>query len=206
MTIQQNTDVQRRSDINFDTVLHTLRALVPDRHVSHLESLHIAEQQADLLRDILHITTDTFPVDLIEKIPFVSITPVHELPVSGIAFWGDHTWKIHIRAEEPLSRRRFNTLHEFKHVIDHPNLGRLYDGRPHVAAGERELVADHFAACVLMPADQLRRASLETVDRCTLAGRFHVDHTQLGHRLDDLDLTPIAPEQLSIYVTERRIT
>ena len=206
MTTQQTTAIPHGSDINFDTVLHTLRALVPDRHVSHLETLHIAEQQADLLRGILHITTDTFPVELIEQVPFISIKRINGLPVSGIAFWGDHTWKIHIRAEEPLSRRRFNTLHEFKHVIDHPNLSRLYDERPHVAAGERELVADHFAACALMPANLLRRASRETSDRCSLAGRFHVDHAQLGHRLDDLDLTPMAAEQLSIYVTERRIT
>ncbi len=206
MTLQQSSTTTPECELNLDSVLHTLRALVPDRRVSHLESLHIAEQQADLLRDMLHVRTDEFPVDMIERIPFISVKQVKELPVSGIAFWGDHTWKIHIRAEEPLTRRRFNTLHEFKHVIDHPHLSRLYDERPHVAAGERELVADHFAACVLMPANRLRQSPVETGARCALASRFHVDHAQLGRRLGDLGLMSLDPEHLSIYVTERRIT
>lgn len=206
MTTTRTTHQDRDPGPDLDSVLHTLRALVPDRRLSHLESMRLAEQQADLLRDILNVTDDTFPAAMIEQIPFITVKLVPELPVSGLAFWGDHTWKIHLRAGEPVTRRRFNLLHEFKHIIDHPHQARLYDDRPHVAAGERELVADYFAACALMPADRLREATAETPDRYRIAARFHVDSKQLARRLADLDLNPADPAHLSIYVTERRIT
>lgn len=183
-------------------VLHDLRGLVPPRHLSHLERLHLAERQAAALRQSLGITTDRFPVRLLRQIPRIQVRTVDDLPVSGITFWGDHTWKIHVRAAESLAHQRFTVLHEFKHILDHPACGALYDERAYVALGERELVADHFAACALLPAENLKAAYATGSDRRDLARRFGVNGRHLALRLAELGLEP----HLNTHVTERRIT
>lgn len=185
-------------------VLRTLRAVVPARRLGHLEALRVAEQQADLLRDTLGVTEDYFPVELIGHLPHVTVATVDHLPVSGLTFWGDHHWHIHIRASEASPDRRFTTLHEFKHVIDHPYQGACYDARLSIAAAERELVADYFAACVLMPHDRMEAAVSETPDRDALERRFGVNHRHLARRLADLELSSPDPEELGIYISERR--
>jgi len=181
-------------------VLHDLRTLAPDRHLSHTERLRLAERQAAALRRMLDVTSDRFPVRCLRHIPRIQVRTVADLPVSGITFWGNHTWKIHIRAAESLVHRRFTVLHELKHIIDHPDRGRLYDDRAYIALGERELVADHFAACALLPAEKLKAASLSIQDRRELAQNFGVSGRQLALRMVDLGLTPATTSN----VTERR--
>lgn len=192
------------SSVIVTPVLHTLRAVVPARRLGQLEALRIAEQQADLLRDTLGITEDDFPVQLVGQLPHVSVANVAHLPVSGLTFWGNHCWHIHVHAGESAVDRRFTTLHEFKHVIDHPYQGACYDARLSMAAAERELVADYFAACVLMPRDRLESAVHETPDPDALASRFGVNHRHLVRRLADLGLANPASDELGIYLSERR--
>lgn len=183
-------------------LLHDLRALTPDRQLSHVERLRLAERQAAVLRRALGVTDDRFPIRLLRDIPHICVRTVDDLPVSGLTFWGDHTWKIQIRSEESLTHRRFTVLHEFKHIIDHPVSGRLYDERAYVAIGERELVADHFAACALLPAKNLKTACTTQPDRRELARRFGVGGRQLALRLAELGLDCDS----TTNVTERRIT
>jgi predicted transcriptional regulator len=184
------------------SLLHDLRALTPDRQLSHLERLRLAELQATALRRMLGVTEDRFPIHLLRDIPRVCVRTVDDLPVSGLTFWGEHTWKIQIRSEESLTHRRFTVLHEFKHIIDHPVCGRLYDERAYVAAGERELVADHFASCVLLPAKNLKTACDTTADRRELAQQFGVSRRQIALRMAELGLSSVDTPA----ITERRIT
>lgn len=184
-------------------VLHDLRALTPDRPLSHVERLRLAERQATELRRMLGVTDDRFPIHLLRHIPRVCVRIIDDLPVSGLTFWGDHTWKIQIRSEESLIHRRFTVLHEFKHIIDHPVSARLYDERAYVAIGERELIADHFAACALLPAENLKTACTTQADRRELARRFGVGGRQLALRIAELGLDC---DHDTTNVTERRIT
>jgi predicted transcriptional regulator len=189
-------------DVTATSLLHDLRALTPDRQLSHLERLRLAELQATALRGMLGVTKDQFPIHLLRDVPRVCVRTVDDLPVSGLTFWGEHTWKIQIRSEESVTHRRFTVLHEFKHIIDHPVCGRLYDERAYVAVGERELVADHFAACVLLPAKNLKTACGSTADRRELARQFGVSGRQLALRMAELGLACAQ----TTTITERRIT
>lgn len=205
MTTPTTPQTQSEAPVIVPLVLRDLRALTPDRTLSHIESLRLAEHQATGLRQLLGVAHDRFPIQLIRQIPHISIRTVSDLPVSGLTFWGEHTWKIQVRADESLIHRRFTVLHELKHIIDHPLQGHLYDERAYVATGERELVADYFAACALMPADCLRTAQALISDRKALAAHFGVSGRQMALRLAELDLlgeATTAPNN----VTERRIT
>lgn len=188
MTTPTQSQTRPEATVIVPLVLHDLRALTPARRLSHIESLRLAERQATALRQLLQIAEDRFPIHRIRQIPHVSIRTVCDLPVSGLTFWGEHTWKIQVRAGESLVHRRFTVLHELKHIIDHPLHTRLYDERAYVATGERELVADYFSACALIPADRLRAAHSQTNNRKALAAHFGVSGRQMARRIAELGL------------------
>lgn len=170
-------------------VLHELRALAPSRRMSHLESLRLAAAQASQLRDALGVCTDRFPVELIGQLPRVTVELVADLPASGASFWGHGSWHIHVHADEPEAHRRFTVPHELKHILDHPMQRYIYDERAFVVYGERELIADYFAACLLIPEKRLKRAYARTHDHDELAARFGVTTRRILHRLSEIGLT-----------------
>lgn len=168
-------------------VLQCLRALTPARLLSHLETLRLAEHQATLLRHLLGTTSDAFPLERLDQIPRIRIEHILDLPIPATCFWGRKTWHIHIQATLPRAQRGELVLHELKHIIDHPVRDIVEDPRPLIRDGQRELTADYFAACVLIPEDRLRAAG--TADHADLAERFDVDQAQLEHRLSEAGLT-----------------
>lgn len=170
-------------------VLHELRALAPARRTSHLESLRLAGAQAASLRELLDVRTDWFPTELIAQLPRVTVELVADLPASGASFWGHGSWHIHVHADEPEAHRRFTVPHELKHIIDHPMQKHVYDERAFVVYGERELIADYFAACLLIPERRLKRAYARTRDHDQLAARFGVTTRRILHRLSEIGLT-----------------
>lgn len=129
--------------------LATLRAAVSLRHATNLTAaMHIGQQQAELLREIL----DTHGKDLLERItclPGVTVTAINDLPVASTAFWGNGHWNIHLREQDPPETQRFNALHELKHIIDHPGRRATRADNARLSDEDEELVADHFATCVL---------------------------------------------------------
>lgn len=171
------------------SALFELRSLAPRRRMSHLESLRLAEAQANKLRDILGVTTDFFATQLVECLPRVLVRTVEDIPASGASFWGNGTWHIHIHADEPVTHRRLTLLHELKHIIDHPIQKYVYDERAFVVYGEREIIADYFAACVLVPENRLRAAYAITRNHRELASHFGVSTRRLLHRLSEVGLT-----------------
>lgn len=168
-------------------MLQCLRALTPARRLSHLETLRLAERQATLLRHLLGITSDAFPLERLDQIPRIRIAYIPDLPIPATCFWGRKTWHIHIRDTLSRAQRGELVLHQLKHIIDHPVRSAVEDPRPLIRDGQRELTADYFAACVLIPEDQLRAA--DTADHADLAERFDVDQAQLEHRLSETGLT-----------------
>lgn len=188
-TPQRTDEAKPPTAADQQSVLQQLRALVPDRRVSHLESLRIAERQAQALREILHVDSDYIDTDAIASIARIQIDLVPDIPLSGASFWSNGTWHIHVRADEPVVHRRFTVLHELKHILDHHVQQHVYDERAFVCYGERELIADYFAACVLVPEDRLRAAYQEHQDHRTLSWLFGVSVRRILHRLSEIDLT-----------------
>lgn len=175
-------------------LLQCLRALTPDRRPSHIESLRVAKHQADLLRRLLNVTTDNFPDDQLEHLPRIRVEYVENQAVPASCTWADGHWRIQVSATLPTMTRRELILHEIKHILDYPQRDRVEDGRAMVRDGERELVADYFAACCLIPEQRLRKA--RTTSHRRLAHRFDVDLHQLAHRLSETGLTAtLSPER-----------
>ncbi|HSH80566.1 MAG TPA: ImmA/IrrE family metallo-endopeptidase [Herpetosiphonaceae bacterium] len=112
------------------------------------------------------------------------------IEVSGAASWNGRDWIIAISDDEPLARQRFSLMHEFKHVLDHTTQQFLYHDRPYQTAAEQaERVANHFAACLLMPSVVKRLWCQGNQDISRLAAMLSVSPRAVRYRLDQLRLT-----------------
>lgn len=137
------------------STLATLRSLVPIRTLTFAESLRIADSR---LRELLEIQDDALPEAAISELPRIRIVR-RVLPTSGMIYWDGQEWVIALNFREPEARQRFTLLHEYKHILDHGNLERLYPGsRAADSAKQAEQAADYFAGCALMPRVLVKRA------------------------------------------------
>jgi Zn-dependent peptidase ImmA (M78 family) len=98
---------------------------------------------------------------------------------------------IALNRDEPLVRQRFSLAHETKHLLDIPFGDVLYPATGGMSGGERaEQVADHFAACLLMPKRWVRSAFFNQAitDPRRLAARFDVSQPAMRVRLASLGM------------------
>jgi Zn-dependent peptidase ImmA (M78 family) len=127
----------------------------------------------------------------VTELPRIEIRYQSEMPVSGSAHWEAGHWVITLNASEAAVRRRFSLMHEFKHVLDHTTQHYLYgDTTTDPAAAQRaERVADHFAACLLMPKRWVKSAWFNSHQNVgQLAARLQVSARALSVRLWHLGL------------------
>jgi hypothetical protein len=172
------------------SVLFQLRQLTPRRPLSHGEALRIAELQANRLLEAAGIDSPGTPSELIAGLPFVEVVLRDDLPVSGLTDWYKPRWLILLNGLEPEVRRRFSLMHEFKHILDHPYIDFLYPGTWSNDSERRgELVADYFAACLLMPKRLVKRSFGQGHQQLTeLAAEFGVSTVAMNFRLQQLGL------------------
>jgi hypothetical protein len=178
------------------SVLATLRALVPERPLRYSESLRIAELQANRLLELFAIAGPLVPNELVSELPRIEVRLQHDLPVSGSTHWEAGRWIITLNADEPHVRHRFSLMHEFKHVLDHTTKQYLYGDTEAdaVAADRAERVADHFAACLLMPKRWLKSEWFTSRQRLSVVARhLEVSTRALSLRLWHLGLVGETP-------------
>jgi Zn-dependent peptidase ImmA (M78 family) len=170
------------------STLARIRALAPKRSLDLPTALGIAERQATLLLRLNGLTVAPVSLRAIGALPCITIG-LADLPTSGLSYWTGKHWQLNANRTEPEVRQRFTLAHEFKHVVDHPGRDLFY-----ASHAERERVADHFAACLLMPKLLVTRAwcsGEQDIDR--LASHFVVSVEAMTRRLLTLGL-----------ITERR--
>lgn len=179
------------------SVLSRLRSLTPNRPLTFIEALRIADLQAARLRELIGMSEeDVFPESVIADLPRIRIVR-RTLPTSGVSYWDrDNTeWVIATNSGESEARQRFSLVHEYKHIIDHMAIERLYRGTHFVSAERQaEQAADYFAGCVLMPKRLMLRAwgnGIQRLDR--LAWHFEVSTMAISVRLAQLGLVESTP-------------
>jgi len=129
--------------------LGDLRAVRPHHATDLTVAMSIAHRQAEVLRSILKNRGMDLALERVTGLLGVTVTVINDLPVPGTAFWGNGHWNIHVRQQDPPETQRFNALHELKHIIDHPGRQATTADDARLSCEDEELVADHFAACVL---------------------------------------------------------
>jgi Zn-dependent peptidase ImmA (M78 family) len=125
----------------------------------------------------------------------VAVEPRHRIPrLAGFTHLADGgRWLITVNKDETQGERRQTLAHEFKHILDHPAWGVAY---AHLGFGDEdrhdraiEDVCDHFAACMLMPHQLVRKAWLGGLrDPEALAEFFGVSEEAVVARAEYLGL------------------
>ena len=183
-TIQQNNPNQ--------SVLKTLRTLMPARVLTYHEALQRAELQAGRLLALHQIQEGPVPIEIVTEQPCIRVKHSYDLPASGSAHWNGTDWIITLNAGEYEQRQRFSLLHEYKHILDH-STRHLIQGDPRsklTAEQMAEKVADYFAACALMPKAWVKTAFCsETQSVEQLAAKFQVSPKAMSYRINQLGLT-----------------
>lgn len=177
-------------DIN---VLDILRRLQPGRAVSWSEAHSVAERQAMLLLDLVHVDEPPVPQFVICNLPGIFVDWCEDWPISAMAIQAPSHWRIVVKADEPVWRQRFSLAHELKHVIDDPVIDRLWLHRPAAQRQERaERLCNWFAACLLMPRPWIKRDWCGGMQKiCDLSRRYYVSEEAMSTRLSEIGLAPI---------------
>jgi hypothetical protein len=182
------------STTNRYSLLATLRDLIPKRPLYYSEAVRLTELQAAVLRRELGITTPELPEDAIPSIPRIKVIEIDNLPSSGTSQWSNGTWIIGIDANEPWQRQRFTAAHELWHVINYPTEQYLCTPGPFRSPGEkRELLADYFAGCLLMPKSQIKLLAGQQYPIIEIADTFGVSERAVRFRLGQLKFTEQRP-------------
>jgi len=172
-------------------VIADLRRLTPHRPLTVVEGLRIAELQANRLLAAQGIAEPPVPESIIGTLPRVQIERTGWMHDSGCVGWSKGRWLIVLNRGEPPVRQRFSLAHEAKHILDAPFGDTLYPVWGGMTAMERaEQVADHFAACLLMPKQWVRSAFFNegVTDLRRLAARFDVSQPAMRVRLASLGM------------------
>jgi Zn-dependent peptidase ImmA (M78 family) len=183
------------------SVLTDLRNLVPLRALNMPESYRLAELQATRLRERLGIESLALPTKALLSIPRLRVERLANVAgtASGGTGWSKGTWVIVLNDSEPENRVRYSLCHELKHVIDGHWRDTLYPPLFNLTTRQRsELIANHFAACLLMPRVLVKRLYCDEgiQDTATLARCFGVSVDAMRRRLELLGLIDKAPRCL----------
>lgn len=171
-------------------VLRELRNLSPKRPLRFPEATFVAELQATRLLAAAQVFGPPVPDWVVTSFPRVEVERIEGLRPSGATRWENGRWLILLKADEPYVRQRFSAVHELKHVIDHIVAEIAYPAALGFSAEDRrELVANHFAASVLMPKAWIKRAWREGVQEVRdLADLFEVSREAMRIRLQTIGL------------------
>jgi hypothetical protein len=173
------------------SVIADLRRLTPHRPLTVVEGLRIAELQAHRLLSAQGIAEPPVPESVIASLPRVQVERAGWMQDSGCVGWSKGRWLIVLNRHEPRVRQRFSLAHEAKHLLDAPFGDVLYPAWRGMSAADRtEQVADHFAACLLMPKRWVRSAFFNegVSDTRQLAARFEVSQPAMRVRLASLGM------------------
>lgn len=183
-------------------IINTLQKLVPRRHLHRTEALAVAEKQAQKLRSALGIDTAAITTDQLRAIPGVLIEEVAGLGVSGATRQIGDLWIVLVNSDEAPVRRRFTIAHEIKHILDDEAISHLRQNGSPGPDWLTERVCDYFAACLLMPRPQIKRAYTSvSQDAATLAKMFDVSLDALRIRLQQIGLTD-SPQRCDGYTRD----
>jgi len=101
---------------------------------------------------------------------------------------------IMLNANDPPNRRRFTCAHEIGHFVRRGATMQPYatidfrDGSSATGQDDEEIYANEFAACLLMPQDDVERFASEGLGDLEMSIRFGVSREAMNFRLKNLGL------------------
>ena len=102
---------------------------------------------------------------------------VREVPLKNYhgAIWRlKESWVIHLNDNDTPAVKRFSLFHEAFHILAHSNATPVFRKTGVKQGSFNELLADHFAGCLLMPQESVREKWAECHDLDKMAEIFQI--------------------------------
>ena len=153
--------------------------------------MQVAETQAAMLRDAMHVDGPPVPDSVVTGFPRVEVVRRDPFVAAGATMWSHGRWTIVVKSSDSQQRQRFTLADEFKHVLDHPFVSVLYPGADGAPSHRRaEEMCNYFAASLLMPRGWVRECWRHgPQDTAVLARRFNVSSAAMRIRLSQVGIT-----------------
>jgi Predicted Zn peptidase len=92
-------------------------------------------------------------------------------------------WIIQLKNDDTPASRRFTLFHEAFHILAHCKTAPVFRKRGTTQGSFNELLADYFAACILMPRELVKEKWAEVEDLDRMVGIFGVPRSAMCIRL-----------------------
>lgn len=126
-------------------------------------------------------------IDIFDTSKKVEVRLVPLKTLHGVVWQLGKEWIIQLNARDPSRMRRYSMFHEAFHIayrITYPAFNKVELRRPSFS----EVLADHFATCLLMPKKWIEEYWPRLQDVRAMADRFDVPTSQMRRRLNQLSL------------------
>ena len=126
-------------------------------------------------------------IDIFDESRKVEVRLVPLKALHGVVWLLSGGWIIQLNARDHHRVRRYSMFHEAFHIahrITYPAFNKAKVKR----ASFNEVLADHFAACILMPKDWVKEYWPKVRDVRAMADLFDVPSSQMRRRLNQFNL------------------
>ena len=116
---------------------------------------------------------------------------IRQLPLKAYhgAIWSQKDgWVIQVKDTDTAATMRFTVFHEAFHILAHFRTTPVFRKRGSIVGSFNELLADHFALCILMPREWVAERWAEVKDLNRMAEIFVVPKSAMCIRLRQLGL------------------
>jgi hypothetical protein len=116
---------------------------------------------------------------------------VRQLPLKvyhGAIWHHKDSWIIQVKDSDVSATQRFTIFHEFFHILAHSRTSPVFRKRGSIIGSFNELLADYFAACILMPREWVEEKWTKIKDLDKMAEIFAVPKSAMCLRLRWLGL------------------
>lgn len=160
----------------------------------------LLKNSIDKIADVIRkYSNSKIPIDIMEVAKMMGLnifqSDFSDESISGLIIPKDK--EIHVAKKDNYERKRFSIAHEIGHYVLHYNFGKDIENKEHVSYRNsdsslgfsiKEIEANHFAAALLMPEDELKKIWKEEKDLENVARIMEVSIMALSIRLDYLGL------------------
>jgi Zn-dependent peptidase ImmA (M78 family) len=151
------------------------------------------EKRVEAILDAASVQAAPVPVEDIATKGNIQISRAPSKSFSGVLFRKEDTAFIALNSKESLVRQRITIAHELGHYYLHPNKNTFVefrDNQKNIVRGTKEIEANKFAACLLMP-QKLLEQDISTIapsgilkEHVTfLAQKYQVSEDAMTYRL-----------------------
>ncbi|MDH5695995.1 MAG: ImmA/IrrE family metallo-endopeptidase [Dehalococcoidia bacterium] len=127
-------------------------------------------------------------VTLFDKRHSIEVRQVSLKVYHGAIWYQNDDWVIQIKGSDAPATQRFSIFHEAFHILAHSRTTPVFRKRGAIVGSFNELLADHFAGCVLMPRQWVKEKWAEVGDLDRMAEIFNVPKSAMCIKLRQLGL------------------